>query len=55
MQKFKILGKPLQGEKYMEGKKEEEEGRIMPSLLAAMSALAHTTCVRTNIQIQNIF
>ena len=50
MQKFKIIGKPLLGEKYVEGKKEEEEGRkeegIMPSLVATISALARTTYVR---------
>ena len=40
MQKFKIIGKPLLGEKYVEGKKEEE--RIMPNLVNTTSALAHT-------------
>ena len=51
MQKFKIVGNPLLGEKYVEGKKKkktEEEGRIMPSLAATTSALARTTCVRTH-------
>ena len=28
--------------------KEEEEGRVMPSLVATMSALECTTCVRTH-------
>ena len=34
MQKFKLIGKPLLGEKYVEGKKKEEKKRIMPSLVA---------------------
>ena len=45
MQKLKLIGKPLLGEKYVEGKKKEE--RIMPSLVATTSALARTTCVHT--------
>ena len=43
MQKFKIIGKPLLGEKYVEGKKKEG---IMPSLVATTSALSRTTCMR---------
>ena len=40
-----FLGKPLLGEKYVEGKKMKEKERIMPSLVATMPALAcaHTT------------
>ena len=39
MQKFKIIGKPLLGEKDVEGKKKErkkkkKKERIMPSLVA---------------------
>ena len=42
MQKFKIIVKPLLGEKYMEGKKERKKERkkkegIMPSLVATTS------------------
>ena len=44
MQKFKIIGKPLLGEKYVEGKKKKDERRkkerIMPFLVATTSALA---------------
>ena len=43
MQKFKIIGR----EKYVHGRRKEEE-RIMPSLVATMSALARTMCVRTH-------
>ena len=46
MQKFKIIGKPLLGEKNVEGKKKE---RRMQSLVATTSALARTMCVRTNV------
>ena len=51
MQKFKIIGKPLLGEKYVEGRKErkKKEGRrIMPSLVAITSASARTTFVRVH-------
>ena len=49
MQKFKIIGKPLLGEKYAEGKKEEEgRRRIMPSLVATTSASTRTMFVRTH-------
>ena len=47
---FNFLGKPLLGEKYVEGKrrkKKEErkkEERIMLSLVATTSALARITC-----------
>ena len=48
MQKFKIIGKPLLGEKYVEGR------RIMPSLVATTSASTHNVlahalrdCART--------
>ena len=48
--KFNFLGKPLLGEKYMEGRKYEEESkkkkerrRIIPSLMATTSALACTS------------
>ena len=44
MQKFKIVGKPLLGENYVH----EERKRIMPSLVATMSASACTTFVRTH-------
>ena len=43
------MGKPLLGEKYVEGKKErrkKKKERVMPSLVATTSALARTTCVR---------
>ena len=53
MQKFKIIGKPLLGEKYVEGKKEEEE-RIMPILVATTSALAWKPCVSTHYVRTNI-
>ena len=88
MQELKIIGKPLLGEKYVEGRKKErkkkkknnakfsghyvcprthnvhahalrlteitnkrkrnkkKERRIMPSLVATMSALARTMCMR---------
>ena len=46
MQNFKIIGKPLLGEKYVEERKRKKEERIMPSLVATTSALARTTCVR---------
>ena len=39
-----FLGKPLLGEKFVEGKRR----RIMPSLVATTSALAFTMCVRTH-------
>ena len=48
MQKFKIIGKPLLGEKYMHGRRKKEEERIMPSLVATTSARARTTFVRTH-------
>ena len=42
MQKFKFVGKPLLGEKYVEGK------RIMPSLVATTSTPARKPlCART--------
>ena len=47
MHKFKIIVKPLLGEKYAEGKKKEGRG-TMPSLVANTSALVRTTCVRTH-------
>ena len=40
-----IWGREVSGKKK---KKEEKEGRIMPCLMATMSALARTTCVRTH-------
>ena len=46
--KFKIIGKPILGKKYVEGrrkKEEKERKRIMPSLVATTSALARTTCM----------
>ena len=47
MQKFKIVGKPLLGEKQVEGKKEKER-RIMPSLVAIIYANLHTrVCAHT--------
>ena len=46
MQKFKIIGKPLLGEKYVKGKKKEKEERIMPSLVVTTFALTRT-CART--------
>ena len=51
MHKFKIIGKPLLGEKYAEGKKERRKKKrriIMPSLVATMSALTHTHNVRAH-------
>ena len=42
MQTFKIIGKSLLGEKHVEGKKKKGRRRIMPSLVATTSALAHT-------------
>ena len=51
MQKLKIIGKPLLGEKNVEGKKEE---KIMPSLVATTSALVRTTCVQTHYIRTNI-
>ena len=49
---FNFLGKPLLGEKYVEGrrkkKKKKEEERIMPSLVATTSALAWKPCVSTH-------
>ena len=48
---FNFLGKPLLGEKYLEGKKKEKERRkrrIMPSLVATTSALAWKPCVSTH-------
>ena len=54
MQKFKIIGKPLLGEKYVEGRKKKEKRRIMPSLVATTSALACKTCVRTNFVRTNL-
>ena len=44
MQKFKIIGKPLLGEKYVEGKKKKKE----KSLVATTSALARTHNVRAH-------
>ena len=41
---FNFLGKPLLGEKYVEGRKKKERRRIMPSLVATMSTLACKTC-----------
>ena len=41
MQKFKTIGKPLLGEKYLDGEKKI----IMSSLVATMSTLARTMCV----------
>ena len=50
---FNFLGKPLLGEKYVEGKKKkEEERRIMPSLLATMCVCTHY--VRTNTLLLDI-
>ena len=47
---FNFLGKPLFGEKYVEGKKEEG---IMPSLVVTMSALASTTfCMNLLIRVK---
>ena len=40
-----FLVKPLLGEKYVEGKRRKKE-RIMPSLVATMSTLARSTCMR---------
>ena len=48
MEKFKIVGNPLPAGKWTERKKEKERRRLMPSLVATTSALAHTTCVRTH-------
>ena len=48
MQKFKIVGKPLLGEKYVEGKKKKKERKIMPSLVVTTSALARTHNVRAH-------
>ena len=48
---FNFLGKPLLGEKYVEGKKKKKkkERRIMPSLVATTSALAcKRACARTS-------
>ena len=49
---FNFLGKPLLGEKYVEGKKErkkkKKKERIMPSLVATTSALARKPCVSTH-------
>ena len=44
---FNFLGKPLLGEKYVEGRRKKER-RIMPSLVATMSASARTMFVRTH-------
>ena len=41
MQKLKLIGKPLLGEKYVEGKKKERKNN--QSLVATTSALARTT------------
>ena len=46
MQKFKFIGKPLLGEKKVEGRRKKER-RMMPSLVATTSALARKPCVRT--------
>ena len=42
-EKFKIMGKPLLEEKYVEGEKKE---RIMSSLVATTSTLKCTMCLR---------
>ena len=41
MQKFKIVGKPLLGEKYMEGKRRRRKNKkiIMPSLVATFAPI----------------
>ena len=44
---FNFLGKPLLGENYVEGKRKKER-RIMPILVATMSASTRTTFVRTH-------
>ena len=44
---FNFLGKPLLGEKYVEGKKKKKE-RIMPSLVATTSTPARKPFVRTH-------
>ena len=44
MQKFKIIGRPLLAEKYVEGKKERI---IIPILVATKSSSAHTMFVCT--------
>ena len=48
---FNFLGKPLLGEKYVEGKKER---RIMPSLVATTSTPARKPFVRTHYVRTNI-
>ena len=45
---FNFLGKPLLGEKYVEGKRRKKERRIMPSLVATTSAPARKPFVRTH-------
>ena len=50
---FNFLGKPLLGEKYVEGKKKEE--RIMPSLVATTSTPARKPFVRTHYVRTNNF
>ena len=54
MQKFKIIGKPLLGEKYVHGRRKKEEERMMPSLVATTSASARTTFVRTHFALTKI-
>ena len=51
MRKFKIIGKPLLGKKYVEGKKKKKKERKKKNnakLVATMSALARKTGVRTH-------
>ena len=50
---FNFLGKPLLVEKYVQGKKEEEE-TIMPSLVATTSTPARKPFVRTHYVRTNI-
>ena len=51
MQKFKIIVKPLLGEKYVEGKKKKKEGRRNNAKFSAQALRSHQ-CFE-NVDIEN--